>query len=73
MENANQDDNDFKYYTIADKSICLKCSVRHELGEDKKCSCTKYCAESSNGICISCIDNYYLGLDFNCFNIKHCI
>ena len=54
-------------------NICLKYSFGHELGEDNKCSSTKYYDESSNGICISSIDNYYLGLDFKCFNVEHCI
>ena len=59
---SNQEENDFKYCTIADNNICLNFTFGYELGKDNKCSNTKYCAESSNGICISCIDNYYLGV-----------
>ena len=70
---SNQEENDFKYCTIADNNICLNCTFGYELGKDNKCSNTKYCAESSNGICISCIDNYYLGLDFKCLDVEYCI
>ena len=51
----------------------LGCLNGYELGEDKKCSTTKFCAESTNAKCISCIDNYYLGLDFNCCDVENCI
>ena len=70
---SNQEDNDFKYCKVADE-ICNECiSVDYFIGEDHKCSTTRFCSESYNGTCIECMDNYYLGLDNKCTNIKHCI
>ena len=68
----NKEDNNFKYCLIADGK-CNKCIDGYFLGEDKKCSLTKNCAESNLGICNICIDNYYLGLDNKCNNVEYCI
>ena len=69
---SNKEDNDFKYCKKAD-GACIECLEDYVLGQDNKCSTTKYCAESINGKCIQCIDEHYLGLDNVCTNVEHCI
>ena len=70
---SNIEDNDYKYCLIADDGKCDKCIQGYFLGEDKKCSFTKNCAESHFGICKSCIKNYYLGFDNKCSSVENCI
>ena len=69
---SNKEDNEFKNCKIADE-ICVECLENYYLGQDNKCSNTKYCSESNNGTCNQCIDNYYLGLDNLCSKYEHCI
>ena len=69
---SNEEDNDLKYCKIAD-GVCIECLENYFLGEDNRCSSSKYCAESINGKCIQCIDNYHMGLDNICIGIEHCI
>ena len=69
---SNKEDNDFKHCKIKDK-VCIECNYDYFIGEDFKCSTSKFCSESYNDTCVECIDNYYLGLDNRCTNIKYCI
>ena len=70
---SNQEDNDYKYCKTANEE-CYECdNFNYFIGEDHRCSSTKFCSESFNGTCFDCIDNYYLGLDNKCTNVKHCI
>ena len=46
---SNQEDNDYKYCSKADKGHCFYCSFGYELGEDLKCASTRHCAESKLG------------------------
>ena len=70
---SNKENNDFKYCKIAN-GTCIECiDYDYYIGEDNKCSISKFCSESNNGICVECLDNYYLGLDNKCTNIKYCI
>ena len=68
----NNEDNDFKYCDKADGE-CFECSSGTFLGEDKRCSFSKNCAESYYGICKFCIQDYHLGRDNICNNIDKCI
>ena len=68
----NNLDNDFKYCTKADGE-CYQCVSGAYLGEDKKCSLSRNCAESKNGICTYCITGYHLGIDNLCNNIDKCL
>ena len=72
MCKSNQKDDDFKFCLIVNEH-CIKCINGYYLGEDKKCSFTKNCAESNFGICNTCKDNYYLGLDNKCNSAENCI
>ena len=65
-------DNDFKYCTKADGE-CYQCVSGAYLGEDKKCSLSRNCAESKNGICTYCITGYHLGIDNLCNDIDKCL
>ena len=69
---SNREENDFKYCRKANGD-CYECSYGTYLGNDKKCSLSKNCAEASKGICIQCLENYHLGLDNKCTNIDKCI
>ena len=70
---SNIEENDFKYCKVADV-VCKECiSIDYFIGEDHKCSSSRFCSESFNGTCFECIDNYYIGLDNKCTNVKHCI
>ena len=69
---SNQENNKLKYCRTAN-DLCIDCPYPYFLGEDSKCSTSRYCATSENGICNSCPDNYYLGLDNICTDIKNCI
>ena len=69
---SNLENNNWKYCKIADGE-CNTCIEGFYLGEDKKCSYTKYCVESDNGVCLVCQENYHLGLDKRCINVDHCI
>ena len=69
----NNEDNAYKYCTRADGE-CNQCTQGTYLGEDKRCSFSKYCAESYLGICTHCINSeYHLGKDNLCTNIENCI
>ena len=68
----NNLDNDFKYCFKADKE-CYDCVSGTYLGEDKKCSTSKNCAESNYGTCKYCITGYHLGKDKICNNIDKCV
>lgn len=70
---SNQKDNEYKYcLSVLDK--CESCINDYYLGEDKKCSNTKNCANSDLGICKECISNYYLGKnDKKCTEVENCI
>ena len=52
--------------------LCLECIQDYYLGEDKRCSTSRFCAESENGICIYCSKNYILGKDNKCINTENC-
>ena len=69
---SNEDENDFLYCQSAD-TICLSCLIGTYLGNDNKCSLSKYCLESEKGKCIECLDNYHLDKDNKCTNIDKCI
>ena len=69
----NNEDNDFKYCTKADGE-CYQCIQGTYLGEDKRCSFSRFCAESNLGVCKHCINSeYHLGRDNLCTNIDKCI
>ena len=68
----NNEDNDYKYCSKADGE-CYECITGTFLGEDKKCSTSKNCAESYLGLCKYCINEYHLGRDNICNNIDKCI
>ena len=68
----NNVDNDFKYCFKADKE-CYECVSSTYLGEDKRCSTSKNCAESNYGTCKYCITGYHLGRDNLCNNIDKCV
>ena len=69
----NNEDNDFKYCTKADGE-CYQCTQGTYLGEDKRCSFSRFCAESNLGVCKHCINSeYHLGRDNLCTNIDKCI
>ena len=68
----NNNDDDFKYCRKADGE-CYECVGGTYLGEDKKCSSSKYCVESYLGICKYCIEGYHVGKDNICNNIDKCI
>ena len=71
---SNQENNKFKFCEIVDiNGNCIECIVDYFLGEDKKCSLSKNCAEIENGICKKCSNGYHLGLDNLCNNIDHCL
>ena len=71
---TNTEENNFKYCAkISLDGDCLECIFGKELGDDKKCSNTKYCIKSENGLCVSCQDNFYLSKDNNCTNTEHCL
>lgn len=57
---------------IAD-GVCIECAYGFFLGEDSRCSTTKYSASSDKGKCDTCLDNFYLGLDNKCINVENCI
>ena len=69
---SNQEDNDLKYCRTADE-YCFDCPYPYFLGEDLKCTPSRYCAISENGVCNLCSDNYYLGLDNKCIDVENCI
>ena len=69
---SNQKNNNFKHCKVAD-NVCIECVPNYFLGEDHKCSTSRFCSESYDDICVECIDNYYLGLDNKCTNVKYCI
>ena len=69
---SNLENNDFKHCRYAD-GFCKECDVDYYIGDDHKCSTTRFCSESNDGICFECTDNYHLGLDNRCTNIKYCI
>ena len=69
---SNKEDDDFKYCEIANEK-CYQCIENYFLGEDNKCSSSKYCEITEKGICKKCINGYHLGLDNKCTNIEHCI
>ena len=69
----NLDDNEYKYCTILENNICIKCASSYYLGKDNKCSYTQNCEESENGKCALCSENYYLTYDGYCSNVEHCI
>ena len=68
----NNLDNDYKYCTKADGE-CYQCVSGSYLGEDKKCSLSRYCAVSYLGNCTHCIKDYHLGRDNICTNIDKCV
>ena len=71
---SNKEDNKYKYCTkTEDDGRCIECEKNYYLGEDYKCSFTKYCSKSILGKCLNCSKNYYLGYDNKCTNIEHCI
>ena len=70
---SNKDNDEFKNCRIADNGICTNCIYGYALGNDLRCSTTKYCEESENGICVLCVDNYYLGFDNKCNIVENCI
>ena len=69
---SNQEDNDYKYCSKADKGHCYYCSFGYDLGEDLKCSSTRHCAESELGVCIVCRNGFYLGKDNRCTTVERC-
>ena len=69
---SNQEDNDYKYCSKADKGHCFYCSFGYELGEDLKCASTRHCAESKLGKCLLCKDGFYLGKDNKCTTVEGC-
>ncbi len=73
---SNQDENIFKNCEKASEKCqsCERYIYQYYLGEDFKCSLSKYCAESdSDGNCIKCQKNYFLGsLDNNCVGVENC-
>ena len=68
----NNEDNDYKYCTKADGE-CFQCVVGTYLGEDKKCSFSKNCAESHLGNCTHCVKDYHLGKDNICTDVDKCV
>ena len=70
----NTEDNKYKFCLEIDEDNCIKCIKEYYLGEDKKCSKIKNCAESdSQGNCLVCSEKYYLDLDNYCIDVEHCI
>lgn len=70
---SNLENNEYKYCSIVENNMCIKCISGYFLSKDNKCTFTNNCEEAKNGKCILCSENYYLGLDSYCSNIKHCI
>ena len=70
---SNQEDNEFINCRMADNGICTQCQMGYYLGEDNRCSYTRFCSESKNGTCLTCMDDYFLGLDNRCSEVEHCI
>ena len=68
----NNKDDDYKYCTKADGE-CYQCASGTYLGEDKKCSLSKNCAESYLGNCTHCVKDYHLGKNNICTNIDKCV
>ena len=72
---SNEFDEEYKFCKKFNE-ICIECTDNYYLGEDKKCSTTKNCAESEDGICLICTKDYYLGNDSKCIkskNVENCI
>ena len=69
---SNEEDNDYKYCSKVDGE-CLECASGKYLGEDKRCSFSKDCAESYLGNCIHCVKDFHLGRDNICTNVDKCI
>ena len=69
---SNKEVNDYKYCIKAD-GTCSACIQGTYLGNDNKCSFSRYCEESFNGTCLQCIDNCHLGLDNICSDVDKCI
>ena len=69
---SNKQNNKLLHCRTADE-FCFDCYYPYFLGEDSKCSSSRYCAESESGICILCSDDYYLGKDNKCTNVENCL
>ena len=55
-----QKENFYNCKESLDGSVCDSCNDNFYLSEDRKCSNTNYCLESSNYYCKKCVSGYYL-------------
>ena len=68
-----QKENFYNCKESLDGTVCDSCNDNFYLSEDRKCSNTNYCLESSNYYCKKCFDGYYLTETNNvCTNSENC-
>ena len=69
-----QKENFYNCKESLDGSVCDSCNDNFYLSEDRKCSNTNYCLESSNYYCKKCVSGYYLTEKTKvCTNEENCV
>ena len=68
-----QKENFYNCKESLDGTVCDSCNDNFYLSEDRKCSNTNYCLESSNYYCKKCISGYFLTEKNNvCTDTENC-
>jgi hypothetical protein len=68
-----QKENFYNCKESLDGTVCDSCNDNFYLSEDRKCSNTNFCLESSNYYCNKCVFGYYLTEKNKvCTNTENC-